>query len=130
MKKWKTIHKRKRLGAWVLENPEKLKQDFIDKDVIRQNLNIAILALLKQQHLSGFEIIKIINNASGVLLSSGTIYPLLQSFEEDGLITKITSNGKSIRYKVINSKKVDKILNNHIEAFKTLENLMRSAMNK
>lgn len=123
--RYKPIHKRKRLGAWVLEGGR--EKDFIDKDFIRQNLNIVILALLRRQPFSGFELIKIINNASGVLVSSGTVYPLLKSFEEDGLINKIPSDEKDIRYKVVNKGKVDKILDNHIEAFKNLENLMRSA---
>ncbi len=123
--RYNPIHKRKRLGAWVLEG--RREKDFIDKDFIRQNLNIVILVLLRRQPFSGFELIKIINNASGVLVSSGTVYPLLKSFEEDGLINKIPSGEKNIRYKVVNKGKVDKILNNHIEAFKNLENLMRSA---
>jgi len=109
---WERIRKRRGEGV-----PE------LNKRFIRQSLDVMILGLLKQQPMSGFEIIKFVHERFGILLSAGTVYPLLHFLKEEGLLNTI-KEGKSIKYKIINKRRVDKILNEHIKTRKDLEKLI------
>lgn len=103
------------------------KKDYektVCKDFIRKSLNVIILILLKQKPASGFELIQQINEKFGLLFGPSTIYPLLHSLGDYGLLITLKS-GKSIRYKIRNSQKVHKILYHHFKLRKTLEKMMR-----
>ena len=62
----------------------------IDKDwrerVVKNNLDIIILRLLRANPRWGYEVNIAIRDKYKVYLSAGTLYPLLHSLEEDGYI--------------------------------------------
>ncbi|MFH1337595.1 MAG: PadR family transcriptional regulator [Nanoarchaeota archaeon] len=109
----KVIHKRKRRGA----------EEF-NKKFVMHSLDIVILTQLRQQSMSGFGIIKLVHEKFGVLLSAGTVYPMLHSLKKNGIL-KTTRSGKSILYKIKSEKKLDKILSGHLESYKMLKKLSK-----
>jgi len=83
-----------------------LSGNFIDKsrlsydsieEMVKDNLETIILALLQRKTMCGTEIMGTIHLEFNVLLSPGTIYPLLQSLKDRGLLTS-SRNGKAITY--------------------------------
>jgi PadR family transcriptional regulator PadR len=62
----------------------------IEKDwrerVVKNNLDLIILRLLRQKPQWGYEVNISIRDRFRVYLSAGTLYPLLHSLEEDGYI--------------------------------------------
>jgi DNA-binding PadR family transcriptional regulator len=54
--------------------------------IIKNFMDIIILAELRNGPLSGYDVISFIHNKFHLLVSSGTVYSLLYSFERNGLI--------------------------------------------
>ena len=54
--------------------------------IIKNFMDIIILAELKNGPLSGYDVISFIHNKFHLLVSSGTVYSLLYSLERNGLI--------------------------------------------
>jgi DNA-binding PadR family transcriptional regulator len=54
--------------------------------IIKNFMDIIILAELKTGPLSGYDVISFIHNKFHLLVSSGTVYSLLYSLERNGLI--------------------------------------------
>ncbi|MFI5449000.1 MAG: PadR family transcriptional regulator [Candidatus Bathyarchaeia archaeon] len=54
--------------------------------VVKNNLDLIILRLLRTKPLWGYEVNGAIRDRFQVYLSAGTLYPLLHSLEEDGYI--------------------------------------------
>ena len=54
--------------------------------MVKNNLDLIILRLLRSQPRWGYEINTAIRDRFQVYLSAGTLYPLLHSLEEDGYI--------------------------------------------
>lgn len=46
-----------------------------------------VLALLRERPRYGFDLVRELGNADGLLTSEGTIYPLLSRLRKDGLVT-------------------------------------------
>lgn len=107
-----------------LSKKEKGYEKAINKDSIRKSLNIIILTMLKHEQMSGFEIIKKINEKFGVLFGPSTVYPLLHSLEEHGLLTS-SKTGKSIIYKIGNKQRVHKVLYHHFKLHMDLTRKIR-----
>src|SRR3989338_2914213 len=92
-------------------------------------IDVLIIAWLKEKPLSGQEIMARITAEYGISLSAGTLYPILFSLQEKGLIVhlldekrklyQLTSQGKSIgeklapRYKLIERDLKENFNNNH-----------------
>jgi len=64
----------------------KLSVGSIEK-MVKRNLETIILTLVQRKPMCGTDIMKTIHLEFNVLLSPGTIYPLLHSMEEKGLLT-------------------------------------------
>lgn len=60
--------------------------DKLRKRVIQNSMDILVLTEMKRGSLSGYDVIGLIHQKFGILLSSGSIYSLLYSLERDGLI--------------------------------------------
>lgn len=74
-----------------------ISQETMDQ-FIKRNLESIILFLLRQP-MSGYEIIKTIFARYNVLLSQGTVYPILYSLETEGFLkTKIKDDKKTKLY--------------------------------
>jgi PadR family transcriptional regulator PadR len=62
-----------------------LERDWRER-VVKNNLDLIILRLVRSQPRWGYEINTAIRDRFQVYLSAGTLYPLLHSLEEDGYI--------------------------------------------
>jgi len=54
--------------------------------IIKSFMDVLILAELRNDSLSGYDVIAFIHNKFRLLVSSGTVYSLLNSLEQNGLI--------------------------------------------
>jgi len=54
--------------------------------IIKNFMDIIILAELRDRPLSGYDVISFIHNRFHLLVSSGTVYSLLYSLERNGLV--------------------------------------------
>jgi len=54
--------------------------------IIKNFLDVLVLAELRNGPMSGYDVIAFIHNKFRLLVSSGTVYSLLYSLERDGLI--------------------------------------------
>lgn len=81
-----------------------MKMKSIRERYVKQFLDIIILSALRNEPLCGFDIIQFLNKNFDVLLSAGSVYPILHSLEEKKflktkkdrrkIIYMITKNGK------------------------------------
>lgn len=63
---------------------------------IKNFLDIFILGQLKENPLSGYDVIGLVHKRFDVLISSGTIYALLYSLEREGLIKGVHEQRKRV----------------------------------
>jgi PadR family transcriptional regulator PadR len=53
----------------------------------RGTIEYCVLALLRDEQRYGFELVRALRSADGMVTSEGTIYPLLARLRKDGLVT-------------------------------------------
>jgi DNA-binding PadR family transcriptional regulator len=73
----------------IIVGGEKLEGKILKKmheRIIKNFMDIIILAELRNDPLSGYDVISFIHNKFHLLVSSGTVYSLLYSLERNGLI--------------------------------------------
>jgi PadR family transcriptional regulator, regulatory protein PadR len=63
------------------------KRDFLITQMRRGTLEYCVLALLRDQPRYGFDLVRTLGAADGLVTSEGTIYPLLSRLRRDGLVT-------------------------------------------
>ncbi len=56
------------------------------QSLVKKNLDVIILSMLKDNPIHGYKIIADLHNSFGVLLSPGTLYPLLYRLVSEGLV--------------------------------------------
>ncbi|MHC4295296.1 MAG: PadR family transcriptional regulator [Planctomycetota bacterium] len=56
-------------------------------------LEMCVLSAIQSQHMYGYDIVKRLRAIEGLVISEGTIYPILSRFKRDDLVT--TSIGES-----------------------------------
>jgi len=85
--------------------------DEMKKRIIRDFMDLIILAELRTRPLSGYDIISFIHKKHHLLVSAGTVYSLLYSLERHGLVEGTWFERKRI-YKLTEkgSKKIEAIL--------------------
>ena len=49
-------------------------------------LELCVLAVIKGERLYGYEIVKRLSSAGGLVMGEGTVYPILSRFKKDGLV--------------------------------------------
>lgn len=64
--------------------------------IVKSFMDLLILAELRNDAMSGYDVIAYIHNKFGILVSSGTVYSLLYSMERDDLIRGIWAKRKRI----------------------------------
>jgi DNA-binding PadR family transcriptional regulator len=64
--------------------------------IIKNFMDIIILAELRNRPMSGYDVISFIHNKFRLLVSSGTVYSLLYSLERNGLITGTWNERKRV----------------------------------
>ncbi|MCZ7382110.1 MAG: PadR family transcriptional regulator [Candidatus Methanoperedens sp.] len=84
-----------------IENP-KLIADIPADDIVKNHLEVIILSMLIEKSMCGYDLIKEIFSRYNVLISQGTVYPLLYSLKEEGILHVESMKGdmKTKRYSV------------------------------
>jgi DNA-binding PadR family transcriptional regulator len=105
----------------TVERSLSLFESELSEHIVKSFLDILVLTMLYDEPMHGYKMIASIHNEFGVLLSPGTLYPLLYGLEEHDLIEcrgnhrkktyYITANG---RYRIVQilkiyKKSIDKI---------------------
>lgn len=96
------------------------------KKMVKDNLETIILALIQKKPMCGTDIIRTLHLEFNVLLSPGTIYPLLHSLTEKGLLTS-EKYGKAKTYipaKEAESK-IKSLVDEHVQARKLLNHYLQ-----
>jgi len=106
----------------------KLSEGSIEK-LVKDNLETIILALLQKEPMCGTEIIGTIHLQFNVLLSPGTIYPLLQALKERGLL-QFEKYGKAKTYTAAKSAEpeIRRIIDEHIQARNLLNHYLQQEL--
>jgi len=93
-----------------------LSDDSVEK-IVKDNLEIIILALLQKKPMCGTDIIETIHLEFNILLSPGTIYPLLHTLQERKLI-QFERQGKAKTYTTAEDaeSQIKKLVNEQIQA--------------
>jgi len=68
----------------------------MNRRIIKNFLDVLILAELRNGSMSGYDVIAYVHNKYRLLVSSGTVYSLLYSLERDGLITGAWNQRKRV----------------------------------
>lgn len=72
------------------ETPESeignLNSGHITENIVKSNIEIVVLSMLSERPMSGYDIIKEIFSKYNVFLSQGTVYPLLYSLKDNGIL--------------------------------------------
>ncbi len=98
---------------------------------LKKNIDIVIAALLYKEPMCGFDIIKTLVRRYNVVLSQGTIYPLLYNFEKEGLLrSEISRNNKTKIYIPTEEgrEKLRKMLVEHLITLKNIESLITESL--
>ena len=99
----------------VILSSEKLEGRILKKmheRIIKNFMDVIIMAELRNGPLSGYDVISYIHNKFNLLVSSGTVYSLLYSLERNGLVEGVWDERKRI-YKLTEKgqKTIETILN-------------------
>jgi PadR family transcriptional regulator PadR len=87
------------------------------KDIVKNHMDIIILGMLSDRPMCGYDLIKEILAKYDVLLSQGTVYPLLYSLKEEGLIQAEFKKG-NMRSKIYYiTPEAEKIIEKRISEF-------------
>jgi PadR family transcriptional regulator PadR len=84
--------------AAILENQNEIDEsfgacsDFIE-NLVKVSKSVILLSLLSEKPRSGYDLIRDIVSISNVLLSQGTVYPILYCLEEEGIIKACYQKG-------------------------------------
>lgn len=76
----------------------------IDKSLVSGSMTMLLLKLLEEKDMYGYEMIETLRERSNNVfeLKAGTLYPLLHSLEEKGLVTayeqQASASGKTRKY--------------------------------
>jgi DNA-binding PadR family transcriptional regulator len=65
---------------------QKMYFDYYVERIIKTNLEIVILCILRNNPMCGYDIIKLIFEKYDIFLSQGTVYPLLYSLKDQGIL--------------------------------------------
>jgi PadR family transcriptional regulator PadR len=103
-------------------------REFIDR-IVKANRDVIVLSVIAETPMCGYDLIKEIFERYNVFLSQGTIYPILYSLEEEGIlraeygkgnmrtkIYSITSQGRHI---------VDKKFDDFINAMEHINSIFK-----
>ncbi|MGO8806801.1 MAG: PadR family transcriptional regulator [Candidatus Bathyarchaeia archaeon] len=109
-------------------NESELSGKSVEK-IVKDNLENVILAILQKDMMCGTEIIGTIHLKFNVLLSPGTIYPLLHSLEQKGLLA-FKKSGKEIVYGPVEDAKprIRNLVHEHIQAHSVLNHYLKQEL--
>jgi DNA-binding PadR family transcriptional regulator len=71
-------------------------KEMISGKYVKASLDLVILAILNGKPMYGYKIMAVIHKEFGVLLSPGSLYPLLHLLEERKLVESYVEGGKKV----------------------------------
>lgn len=89
----------------LLEKERKLEERITERHV-KAFLDLLILAILNGKPMYGYKIIAAVHKEFGVLLSPGSLYPLLHALEEKRMVESQFQGGRIIYSMTSNGKKI------------------------
>ena len=91
----KTCELKEDYGESMLE--KKILREMRER-VVRSLLDVIVLVKLRERTptLGGYDLMELVNEEFGVLMSAGTVYAFLYSMERDGLIEGKVTKGKRL----------------------------------
>lgn len=94
--------------------------------IIKNFMDIIVMAELRSEPLSGYDVISYIHNKFNLLVSSGTVYSLLYSLERNGLVEG-TWDERKRTYKLTEKgeKTIETVLNANDKIKALLTNLLK-----
>jgi len=99
------------------------------RKAIKSFMDILILAELKKDPMSGYDIISFIHKRFGILMSSGTVYSLLYSMERNGLIKGVWNQRKRVYMLTEKGEQNTKVITNANEEIQSFLRNMLSLRN-
>ena len=96
---------------------------------VKEYIDIIVLSLIASRPMCGIEILDVIHREFNVLLSPGTVYPLLHKMKNKGLLEREYIIKKKI-YKITrgNEKNIRNILDEHLMANEFLNEFLKSTV--
>lgn len=85
--------------------------------LLKEFMDVLIMGMMRNDELSGYDIISYIHEKFDYLVSSGTVYSILYSMERDGLITGKRVNRKRIYRLTRKGEETIKTINHSSNAF-------------
>ena len=116
-----------RTAVITLDTPEKVditSESF--QNSVKGDLELIVLALVLKQPMCGTDLIKAIHSKFGLLLSPGTIYPLLHGLEDRELLRR-DSGAKTKTYRPVEGaeKKIRDMLEDQVRTWRVLSQFLR-----
>ncbi len=103
--------------------------DNLNNQLIKSLLDVIILCILRNKPEYGYKLIADVHKQFGVLLSPGTLYPLLYRMEKDNLIDVLVMDGKkTYRLTKYGEEKVEYLLKYYRRMFVDLDNFMEKGL--
>jgi DNA-binding PadR family transcriptional regulator len=112
----------------VIISNEKMEGRILKKmheRIIKNFMDIIIMAELRNGALSGYDVISYIHNKFNLLVSSGTVYSLLYSLERNGLVEGVWDERKRI-YRL--TEKGEKTIETTLNANEKIKGFMSSLL--
>ena len=109
----------------LLEKEQKLKEGITERHV-KAFLDLLILGILNGRSMYGYKIIGAVHKEFGVLLSPGSLYPLLHSLEDNTLIESRFNGGKIVYAVTLKGKKkFQNVFTAYKTAMRKMENFIK-----
>jgi DNA-binding PadR family transcriptional regulator len=112
----------------VIISNEKMEGRILKKmheRIVKNFMDIIIMAELRNGALSGYDVISYIHNKFNLLVSSGTVYSLLYSLERNGLVEGVWDERKRI-YRL--TEKGEKTIETTLNANEKIKGFMSSLL--
>lgn len=98
----------------------------VQERIVKAFLDIVVLAVLNDNLMYGYQIIAVIHKKFGVLLSPGSLYPLLHMLNENKLIESRFQGGKIVYVATFNGKKTfQKVFTEYKAVMQKMENFVK-----
>jgi PadR family transcriptional regulator PadR len=89
---------------------------FVDK-IVKANREIIVLSILTDKPMCGYDLIKEIFSRCNVFLSQGTVYPILYSLEEEGVLRAEFGRGNMRTKKYFVTPKGKEVVQKKLDGF-------------
>jgi DNA-binding PadR family transcriptional regulator len=110
----------------LLEKEQKFEEGITGR-YVKAFLDLLILAILDGKPMYGYKIIAAVHKESGVLLSPGSLYPLLHALEEKRMVESQFQGGRIFYSLTLNGKKIfQKTLIEYKATIRQMDNFINS----